>query len=125
MSLRIASLLTQQNAINSKDAKWLRRFMGAGDSSRQRSPVWKDVRHPISVVRQVKERLPHVLLMGDGAKRFADPASRERGVLDFANSTTNPRVIGLAMALDTWRWDVLGSGKERARLDALAPAFRV
>lgn len=28
--------------------------------------------HPISVARQVLERLPHVLLVGDGAARFAD-----------------------------------------------------
>lgn len=28
-------------------------------------------RHPISVARQVMERLPHVLLVGDGAARFA------------------------------------------------------
>jgi L-asparaginase / beta-aspartyl-peptidase len=28
-------------------------------------------RHPVSVARQVMERLPHVLLVGDGAARFA------------------------------------------------------
>ena len=38
----------------------------------------KDVRHPISVARQVMERLPHVLLAGDGANRFADEVGAER-----------------------------------------------
>ena len=38
----------------------------------------KDVRHPISVARQVMERLPHVLLAGEGANRFADEIGAER-----------------------------------------------
>lgn len=35
--------------------------------------------HPISVARQVMERLPHVLLAGDGAARFAAEIGAERG----------------------------------------------
>jgi beta-aspartyl-peptidase (threonine type) len=35
-------------------------------------------RHPVSVARAVMERLPHVLLVGDGAERFA----REIGLAD-------------------------------------------
>lgn len=35
--------------------------------------------HPISVARQVMEQLPHVLLVGEGASRFADECGAERG----------------------------------------------
>ena len=37
--------------------------------------------HPISVARQVMERLPHVMLVGEGAARFADEVGAERGDL--------------------------------------------
>ncbi len=35
--------------------------------------------HPISIARQVMERLPHVLLVGEGAARFAAECGAERG----------------------------------------------
>lgn len=35
--------------------------------------------HPISVARQVMERLPHVFLVGEGAARFADEIGAARG----------------------------------------------
>lgn len=35
--------------------------------------------HPISVARQVMERLPHVLLVGEGAARFAAAIGAEQG----------------------------------------------
>ena len=38
----------------------------------------KGFRHPISVARQVAARLPHVLLVGAGATRFADEIGAER-----------------------------------------------
>ena len=38
----------------------------------------KGYRHPISVARQVAERLPHVLLTGSGAARFAEEIGAER-----------------------------------------------
>lgn len=38
----------------------------------------KDYLHAISVARQVMERLPHVMLVGDGAHRFADEIGAER-----------------------------------------------
>jgi beta-aspartyl-peptidase (threonine type) len=38
-------------------------------------------KHPISVARQVMERLPHVLLVGEGAARFAAEAGAETGGL--------------------------------------------
>ncbi|HTW98691.1 MAG TPA: isoaspartyl peptidase/L-asparaginase [Acidimicrobiales bacterium] len=37
--------------------------------------------HPVSVARAVMERLPHVLLVGDGAARFAGEIGAERGEL--------------------------------------------
>lgn len=37
--------------------------------------------HPISVARQVMERLPHVLVVGDGAARFAKEIGAEEGGL--------------------------------------------
>ncbi|MGQ9815334.1 MAG: isoaspartyl peptidase/L-asparaginase, partial [Candidatus Roseilinea sp.] len=38
----------------------------------------KGFRHPISIARQVMLRLPHVLLVGEGAERFADEIGAER-----------------------------------------------
>jgi beta-aspartyl-peptidase (threonine type) len=38
-------------------------------------------RHPISVARAVLERLPHVLIVGDGAARFAQEIGAEAGEL--------------------------------------------
>ncbi|HVE93973.1 MAG TPA: isoaspartyl peptidase/L-asparaginase [Acidimicrobiales bacterium] len=35
-------------------------------------------RHPISIAREVMDQLPHVLLVGDGAARFADECEAER-----------------------------------------------
>jgi beta-aspartyl-peptidase (threonine type) len=37
--------------------------------------------HPVSIAREVMERLPHVLLVGDGARRFAEEIGAERGEL--------------------------------------------
>jgi beta-aspartyl-peptidase (threonine type) len=37
--------------------------------------------HPVSIARQVLERLPHELLVGDGAKRFAAEIGAEAGDL--------------------------------------------
>lgn len=41
----------------------------------------KGFRHPVSVARQVMERLPHELLIGDGAGRFAREIGAEAGDL--------------------------------------------
>jgi beta-aspartyl-peptidase (threonine type) len=38
----------------------------------------RDFAHPISIARQVMERLPHVLLAGAGAERFGDEIGAER-----------------------------------------------
>jgi L-asparaginase / beta-aspartyl-peptidase len=37
--------------------------------------------HPVSVARQVLERLPHELLLGEGAARFAKEIGTEQGEL--------------------------------------------
>lgn len=37
--------------------------------------------HPISIARAVMERLPHVMLVGDGAMRFAEEIGAERAAL--------------------------------------------
>jgi len=44
--------------------------------------------HPISVARQVMERLPHVLLVGEGAARFAHECAAEAGELLTAEAAS-------------------------------------
>ncbi len=61
-------------------------------------------RHPISIARQVMERLPHVLLVGSGAERFA----RECGLDEAENLTP-----AASAAWEAWR-------RERLSADALA-----
>ncbi|MEO0085589.1 MAG: isoaspartyl peptidase/L-asparaginase [candidate division WOR-3 bacterium] len=52
----------------------------------------KGFRHPVSVARKVMERLPHVLLVGDGAARFArEVAAEEAEMLTDAALTTHQR----------------------------------
>lgn len=41
----------------------------------------EDCIHPISVARQVMERLPHVMLVGEGARRFADECGFSKDVV--------------------------------------------
>jgi L-asparaginase len=41
----------------------------------------KDYLHPISVARQVMERIPHVMLVGEGAARFAEEIGEKKGSL--------------------------------------------
>ena len=44
--------------------------------------------HPISVARKLFDQAPHVLLVGDGAERFADAMGCERGELQTEQSRT-------------------------------------
>ncbi|WP_066471220.1 N(4)-(beta-N-acetylglucosaminyl)-L-asparaginase [Bosea sp. WAO] len=44
--------------------------------------------HPISIARQVMERLPHVLLVGEGARRFAAEIGAEAGELLMPHART-------------------------------------
>lgn len=68
----------------------------------------KGFRHPISIARQVMARLPHVLLAGEGAERFADEIGAERGDL----LTDSAREI--------WRKRILDSGFSIADLEMAA-----
>ena len=56
--------------------------------------------HPISVARAVMERLPHVMLVGDGAARFAAEIGAERARL-LTPSTRRLWVERLAKARET------------------------
>jgi beta-aspartyl-peptidase (threonine type) len=56
--------------------------------------------HPISVARAVMERLPHVMLVGDGAARFAAEIGAQRATL-LTPSTRKMWVEQLAKARET------------------------
>jgi beta-aspartyl-peptidase (threonine type) len=56
--------------------------------------------HPISVARAVMERLPHVMLVGDGASRFAAEIRAEKATL-LTPSTRRLWVERLAKARET------------------------
>lgn len=57
----------------------------------------RTVRNPIVLARLVMERTPHVLLMGDGAERFADETGVERVANEWFNTPHRRRM------LDQWR----------------------
>lgn len=48
----------------------------------------KDIEHPISVARMVMEKTPHVMMVGEGAKRFALASGMKEKQLLTADSTT-------------------------------------
>ena len=56
--------------------------------------------HPISVARAVMERLPHVMLVGDGAARFAAEIGAEKATL-LTPSTRKMWIERLAKARET------------------------
>ncbi len=59
----------------------------------------KGFRYPIAIARQVAERLPHVLLAGEGAERFAAEIGAERRDMlsDFARQVWHQRLRGLGL----------------------------
>jgi homoserine kinase type II len=68
--------------------------------------------------------LPHQLTHGDFINgNILLEGTRVTGVLDFENSAFNPRASDLAIAIDTWSWDALGTGNEWARIDALGRGY--
>jgi homoserine kinase type II len=68
--------------------------------------------------------LPHQLTHGDFINgNILLDGTKVTGVLDFENSANNPRAIDLAIAIDTWSWDALGTGNEWARIDALGRGY--
>ncbi len=69
-------------------------------------------------------RLPHQIIHGDfipGNVLVED--ARVSGVLDFENAAFNPRALDLAIAIDAWCWDAIGSGAEWERVRALCRGY--
>lgn len=62
----------------------------------------KGFRYPIAVARQVAERLPHVLLAGEGAARFAAEIGAERRDMlsDFARQAWRKRLDRIGLQAD-------------------------
>jgi beta-aspartyl-peptidase (threonine type) len=84
----------------------------------------KGYRHPISVARRVMDRLPHVLLVGDGAARFAREMGFEEGELLTEPARTtwarglqpdlSPEELEtIAHRTDSWRWVEIATDPER------------
>ena len=84
--------------------------------------------HPITVARAVMERLPHVMLVGDGAARFAreigaeegellTPASRDEWIARLRRAKHTPASIAQARALGPI---VLEMVKERGTVNFIA-----
>jgi beta-aspartyl-peptidase (threonine type) len=80
--------------------------------------------HPISVARQVMDRLPHAFLVGDGAARFADEIGAEKGDLmsdavrqgwaDWVQERATPEEWANWPARDLARWARLTADPETA-----------
>jgi beta-aspartyl-peptidase (threonine type) len=66
----------------------------------------KGYRHAISVARQVMERLPHAMLAGEGAARFAEEINAEKDVLltDKAESSYRSWIERRISPLDQQNW---------------------
>lgn len=73
----------------------------------------KNYEHPISIARQVMERLPHVLLAGAGAERFA----RELGMKKKNLLSAEARAIYESKVSDSPRYNILRELVSRATLD--------
>lgn len=82
--------------------------------------------HPISVARRVMEVLPHVLLVGRGAERFAGEMGFERTALltEEARQVWEDRLRvsmpeearqRLSTLSDLWRWVKIATDPERAK----------
>jgi len=69
--------------------------------------------------------LPQQLIHGDFIPgNLLVEGSRVTAILDFENCAFNPRLMDLAIAMDTWCWNLLGSGQEWSRVVALARGYR-
>jgi beta-aspartyl-peptidase (threonine type) len=83
--------------------------------------------HAISVARQVMERLPHVLLVGDGANRFAAeigqlkqeemllPETRDVWASRLRHDMSEEAISQLGSQTDLSRWVELATDPERAK----------
>ncbi len=67
----------------------------------------KGFRHPISVARKVAERLPHVLLVGEGAARFADEIGAERRnmLTDYTEAEWRKVIGNLRLPIEDLRFE--------------------
>lgn len=76
-------------------------FMEGASLSAGAVAAVKGFRHPISIARQVMTRLPHVLLAGEGAERFADEIGAERGELltDSAREIWRKRIADCGLTI--------------------------
>ncbi len=80
--------------------------------------------HVYDDTRRMSKTLPHQLTHGDFINgNLLVEGAQVTGVLDFENSAINPRVMDLAIAIDTWSWDAQGTGNEWPRIDALARGY--
>ena len=79
-------------------------FMDGATLSAGAVAALRGFRHPISVARQVAHRLPHVLLAGSGAARFADEIGAER------------REMLTDIAKNEWRKQLNSIDEEGARM---------
>lgn len=101
-------------------------IMDGHDLSAGAVGAMQDCLHPISVARQVMERLPHVFLVGQGAERFAAEMGFERRDLltDKARQVWEKRLRDampeevferLDQQPDLWRWVQMATDPERAK----------
>jgi L-asparaginase / beta-aspartyl-peptidase len=84
----------------------------------------KGYRHPISIARKLMESLPHVMLVGVGAERFADEMDAEKATLltEEARQTWEKGLRGavpeevynnLPNRKDLWKWIHIATDPER------------
>jgi homoserine kinase type II len=81
--------------------------------------VYEDIR---KLIKPLSTQLTH----GDFINgNMLMEGTRVTGVLDFENSAVNPRVMDLAIAIDTWSYDaiMIGDASEWGRIDALGRGF--
>ena len=85
----------------------------------------KGYEHPISIARLVMEKLPHVMLVGEGAERFADemgiqkkdlltPEAREVWEKRLRNDMPPEIFENLREQKDIWKWIKIATDPERA-----------
>ncbi len=89
-----------------------------------------DVAHVDAILERVYvhekriRALPQQLIHGDFiAGNILMQGARVSGVLDFENCAFNPRAMDFAIAVDTWCWDAMSSGREWERIAALARGY--
>ncbi len=77
----------------------------------------KGYKHPISIARKVMEELPHVLLVGEGAARFAaEMGFEQENLLTEAAATVYQQGLSGALPEDQRAWLNVGISGNLARL---------